>query len=93
MKRILSSSFKGNRLKDEHMFSVYDMQTQETHSNLTADEVAEYLTGKGALSEKETHSDDGLVFENTEWLDKYLVKYVGSEDVQKAYSLLRTAIK
>lgn len=80
--------------KDEHMFNIFDMQTRETTSNMTADEVAEYLVGKGALSEKETHEyDAGLVFENKEWLDKYLVKCEGSEDVQKAYAELRTAIK
>lgn len=80
--------------KDEHMFNVYDVQTRETTSNMTADEVAEYLTGKGALSEKETHEyDAGLVFENKEWLDKYSVKYIGSEDIEQAYNKIRTALK
>lgn len=75
------------------MFSIFDVQTGQTTSNLTVEDVADYLTGKGALSEKETHSDGGLIFENTEWLDKYLVKYSGTEDVQKAYAELRTAMK
>lgn len=78
--------------KDEHMFNIFDMQTRETTNNLTADEVADYLVSKGALIEKETHSD-GLVFENKEWLDKYLVKYIGSENAEKAYAELRTALK
>lgn len=79
--------------KDEHMFNVFDMQTSQTTSNLSADEVADYLVGKGALIEKDTHSDGGLVFENKEWLDSYVIKYSGSEDVQKAYAELRTAIR
>jgi len=74
------------------MFSVFDMQTNETTGNMTADEVADYLTGKGALIEKSMHSD-GLVFENAEWLDKYLVKCEGSEDIEKAYAELRTALE
>lgn len=71
------------------MFSVFDMQTSQTTSNMTADEVADYLVGKGALIEKDTHSDGGLVFENPEWMDRYLVK---SED-EKAYSELRTIMR
>lgn len=79
--------------KDNHMFSVLDMQTSQTTSNLTVEDVADYLTGKGALIEKDTHSDGGLVFENKEWLDKYLVKCEASEDIEKAYAELRTALK
>lgn len=76
------------------MFSVFDMQTNETTSNMTTDEVADYLIGKGALIEKETHEyGSGLVFENTDWMDKYLVKCEGSEDIETAYAELRTAIK
>ena len=74
------------------MFNIFDMQTRETTNNLTADEVADFLIAKGALIEKETHSDR-LVFENKEWLDTYSVKYVGSEDIEKAYDELRTALK
>lgn len=75
------------------MFSVYDVQTREITSNMTVDKVADFLIAKGALSERETHSDDGLLFENKEWLDFYVIKYSGSDDVQKAYNDLRTAIK
>lgn len=80
--------------EDNHMFSVFDMQTRETTSNMTAGEVADFLVSKGALIEKETHEyGAGLVFENTEWLDKYLVKCVENEDAEKAYAGLRTAMK
>lgn len=76
------------------MFNVYDVQTREITSNMTVEGVADFLIAKGALIEKETHEyDAGLVFENTEWLDKYLVKCEGSEDIEQAYNALRTAIK
>ncbi|GLH29091.1 hypothetical protein WSS15_17410 [Acetobacter pasteurianus] len=74
------------------MFNVHDIQTREIISNFTAEEVADYLIAKGASLEKDTHNDGGLVFENPEWLDKYLVKYVGSEDVQKSYDEIRKLI-
>ncbi|MEJ5154545.1 hypothetical protein WH240_04955 [Gluconobacter wancherniae] len=76
------------------MFSVFDMQTSQTTSNLTVEDVADYLTGKGALIEKDTHEyGAGLVFENKEWRDTYSVKYAGKEDIEQAYAELRTALK
>jgi len=75
------------------MFEILNNQTGAVLSNQTAEQVADYLRGEGALQENSNlRMDDERTYENPVWQDTYRISLLEDGDANKAFHEVNSMI-